>query len=563
MFKGRTKPFDPTEGVTRSLLRNIPEDYPRILFKDVTKEAGITFRHFSGERTTLLPEDMGSGAAWGDYDSDGDLDLYVVNESGPITLNPEEMAQGPANALYRNNGDGTFTDVAPEAGVDSRGNGMGAAWGDYDGDSDLDLYVTYYGPNILYRNNGNGTFTDVSEKAGVGDEGFGAGVTWGDYDRDGDLDLYVTNYVEFQFDETDLNRESTQYGVRIPHTLNPSSYDGGSNLLYRNNGNGTFTEIAKELGVDNPKGKGLAVTFCDFDGDRYPDIYVANDVSENAMFRNKGDGTFEDIGASSWAADYRGAMGLAVGDYDNDGDIDFFLTHWIAQENTLYNNLLVEYRNVEPNQLRFQDMADRVGLGEIALDFIGWGTDFFDYDNDGRLDLFVANGSTFENPKNTRLLLPQKNLLFWNKGEEGFFEVSAVSGDALARENVGRGATFGDYDGDGDVDIFIVVNGGPGILLQNEGGNENNWLKLKTRGVKSNRYGIGARVRATINGMTHIREVGAGTSYLSQNSIEVEFGLGKAETVELIEIDWPSGIHQKIENIAANQTLVVTETPSL
>jgi hypothetical protein len=325
-----------SSGITQSLVRQLPSDYPSITFTDVSEETGIIFHHFDATRSTLLPEDMGSGAAWADYDNDGDLDLYVVNFSGPLTWSEEEISQARGNALFRNNGDGTFIDIASEAGVDHRGWGMGAWWGDYDGDGDLDLYVTYYGPNILYRNNGDNTFTDVTGQAGVGDDSYSAGATWGDYDLDGDLDLYLCNYVDFSLGaDVEGRNMSAQYKISVPFTLNPSSYEPASNRLYRNNGDGTFTDVAQELGVHNPTGRSLSATFCDFDHDGLPDLYVANDVSSNAMYQNVGNGIFNDIGASSWAADYRGAMGLAIGDFDNDEDMDIFLTHWMAQENTL------------------------------------------------------------------------------------------------------------------------------------------------------------------------------------------------------------------------------------
>jgi len=553
-----TKPGEPIQGITQSLARNIPADYPRVVFTDVTESAGIKFKHFCGVRSSSLPEDMGSGAAWGDYDNDGDLDLYVVNFCGPIARqSPCSDCQG--NALYQNNGDGTFTDVAEKAGVNLKAFGMGAAWGDYDNDGDLDLYVTNYGPNVLFRNNGNGTFTDVTAPARVGDPRFSAGATWGDYNNDGYLDLYVCNYVDFRSDELDRSKTTLQFGLAVPFTLNPSSYNPLPNALYRNNRDGTFTDVARQIGVDNPDGRSLSASFCDFDGDGWPDLYVANDVSKNAMYRNLGNGRFADISATSWAADYRGAMGLAIGDYDNDGDMDMFITHWIAQENALYENFLDQFKGRDPNPLKFGDVADLEGLGEIALDFVGWGTDFFDYDNDGKLDLFVVNGHTFQDQESPERLIPQRNLLFWNKGREGFFEVGAVSGPALGQKHVGRGAAFADYDGDGDVDIFVVVHGGRPILLRNDGGNRNHWLKIRLKGSGKNRFGVGAQLKVTVSGQTQIREVGASSSYLSQNSLEVEFGFGRASTVDKLEIGWPSRQRQTLKDVKTDQTVVVAE----
>ncbi|MBI2190433.1 MAG: CRTAC1 family protein [Planctomycetes bacterium] len=549
----------PVPGLSDALARAIPADYPaRVAFTDVTQRAGIRFRHFNGDRASLIAEDMGSGAGWADYDLDGDLDLFIANAAGSILLPAQELARSPARcALYRNRGDGSFEDVAHQAGVDAALTGMGVAWGDYDNDGDLDLYVTAYGPNRLLRNDG-GRFLDVSREAGVDDDRFGAGAAWGDYDLDGDLDLYVANYVQFSFSETDRQRPAAAFRGDLPYTLNPSSYPPERNLLYRNNGDGTFSEVAKEAGCADPNGRGMSVSWVDFDGDLWPDLYIANDVSQNGVFRNRGDGSFEDVGASSLAADYRGAMGLAVGDPDNDGDFDLFLTHWIAQENALYEN---QRRSTDPNAPEgpalFMDMADARGLGQISLDAIGWGTEFIDFDNDGRLDLFVVNGSTFERPEDTRLLVPMLPFLFWNHGPAGFYEVGKISGDFFQRTIVGRGAAFGDYDNDGDVDAFVVVHGGPGILLRNDGGNASHWLKVRLGQTHRNRFAVGASVRLLAGGAWQTRQVGAGNSYLSHNSLELEFGLGQNPKADRIEIRWPDGHQQALQDISANQTIEI------
>ncbi|MDH3497206.1 MAG: CRTAC1 family protein [Gemmatimonadota bacterium] len=558
------RPGEAVQGLTADLARDLPPDYPRITFTDVTAQAGITFRHFAGHRTSQLPEDMGSGAAWGDYDDDGWLDLYVVNEAGPLTAaTPDEVARSPAHAaLYRNLGDGTFRDVSAEAGVQFRGWGMGATWADYDNDGRLDLFVTAYGDNVLYRNNGDGTFTDRTTAAGLGGRpGFWAGATWSDYDRDGFLDLYVTGYVEYR--HLADQGATRQYDVEQPAGINPSSFAPAANLLFRNKGNGTFAEVAVRAGVANPTGRSLGAVWADFDDDGWPDLYVANDVSDNVMFRNLGDGTFADVSHAARVADYRGAMGLAVGDWDGDQDLDLFVTHWIAQENALYSNLRAELeaRGAYLRQpIQFTDEADRYGLGQIALDFVGWGTSFFDYDNDGRLDLFVVNGSTLEEKRDRRLLVPMRDLLFWNRGaDDGFYEVSPVSGPYFAQTHVGRGAAFGDYDNDGDVDVFIVNNGGPAILLRNDGGNRQRWLGVALEGTKSNRFGVGARVRLVAGGTIQVREVGAQSSYLSQNSLIEHFGLGTANGVDTLEIRWPSGTRQIVSAPAPNRVLHVVE----
>ena len=559
------RPGEAIEGLTAELARTLPDDHPRVLLTDVTEEAGIGFRHFSGVRSSQLPEDMGSGAAWGDYDNDGWLDLYVANMVGPLTMSPDEVAASPAHAaLYHNDGDGTFSEVSAAAGVGFRGWAMGVGWGDYDNDGWLDLVVTAYGQNALYHNNGDGTFTERAEEAGLGGvEGFWAGASWGDYQRDGHLDLHVAGYVSYE--RLADPGTSSHYDVEEPATINPSSFRPERNLLYRNNGDGTFSEVAGKAGVPGRKGRSLEAVWTDFDQDGWPDLYVANDVSDNVLYRNLGDGSFADISHAARVADYRGAMGVAVGDWDGDSDMDMVVTHWIAQENALYSNRFSEGEEAASTEassspLRFRDEADRFGLGQIALDYIGFGTSFFDYDNDGRLDLFVTNGSTFQQRENPLLLVPMQDQLFWNRGPvEGFYDVSSVSGEYFEREYGGRGAAFGDYDNDGDVDVFIVNNGGPGILLRNDGGNRNRWLEVRLEGRQSNRSAIGTRLRLVVGGTVQIREVGSQASYLSQNSLTEHFGLGAAPRADTLEILWPSGSRQVLLDVAADQLLDVVE----
>jgi hypothetical protein len=557
------RPGEDIEGLTAELARSIPPDYPRITFVDVTREAGIDFHHFSGLRSTQLPEDMGSGAAWGDYDNDGWPDLFVVNQVGPLTMTAEEVGSSEAHcALYHNNGNGTFIEVSEWAGVDYRGWGMAAAWGDYDNDGWTDLFVSSYGENVFFQNNGDGTFTDVTAKTGLGGlTGFWAGASWADFNRDGFIDLYVTGYVKYT--HKDDKKVSKQYDVEVPTSINPSSFEPERNLLYRNNGNGTFTEVAERAGVLDLQGRSLSAVWCDFDEDGWADLYVANDVSDNVFFRNLGSETFEEISHAAWIADYRGAMGLAVGDWDLDADTDMFITHWIAQENALYNNQrtqLAIYGSAGQNAVRFIDEADRRGLGQIALDYIGFGTFFFDYDNDGDLDLFVANGSTFQEKEDPTLLVAMEDQLFWNRGaDDGFYEVSGVSGAYFKSKFVGRGAAFADYDNDGDVDIFIANNGGPAVLLRNDGGNQNNWLQVSLRGAQSNSQGVGATIRLVVGGNVLIRQVGAQSSYCSQNSLIEHFGLGSQTFADTLEVNWPSGIQQRSYDIPANQTIRVLE----
>jgi hypothetical protein len=329
-------------GITAELARSLPPDYPRVSFVDVTQEAGIAFRHFWGQRSSQIPEDMGSGAAWGDYDNDGWPDLFLVNLVGPITLTPDEVRRSPAQAaLYHNNRDGTFSDMSLAAGIELRAWSMGAEWGDDDNDGWPDLVVSTYGENVLYHNHGDGTFTDVTRQAGLGGKrSFWSGVAWGDYDRDGFLDLYITGYVKYS--HPGGGPGSPGYDTENPASINPNSFLPERNLLYHNNGDGTFTEVAAAAGVLGDQGKSLEAAWVDFDEDGWPDLYVANDVTDNQLFLNLKNGRFRDISHQAAVADYRSAMGLAIGDWDGDGDQDMFITHWIAQENALYSNLLAQ-----------------------------------------------------------------------------------------------------------------------------------------------------------------------------------------------------------------------------
>jgi len=541
------RPGQEVEGLTATLSRDLPDDPPEVRFVDAAAEAGIGARHFPGVRSSQLPEDMGSGAAWGDYDNDGWQDLLLVNIAGPLggaEAGPAEDASRGEDAqsgedaptagrstLYRNLGNGRFEDATDASGIRHAAVGMGAAWADYDGDGWRDLVITAYGSNTLYRNAGDGTFVDVTRAAGLSrDVGFWSGAAWGDYDRDGDPDLYVTGYARYT-PGANAGVRLLQYDVEVPASLNPSSYRPERNLLYRNEGDGTFTEVAAAAGVDGLEGRGLSAVWADFDGDGWLDLYVANDVSDNALYRNRGDGTFEDVSHAALVADYRGAMGLAVGDWDGDGDPDLFITHWIAQENALFTN-----RGSPARPLQFLDEADRYGLGQIALDYVGWGTSFFDYDNDGRPDLFVANGSTFQRDDDPTRLVPMQDQLFWNRGDEGFFDVSAVAGPWFVERHVGRGAAFADYDRDGDVDIVVVNHGERPALLRNEGGNRAAWLAVALAGDP-----VGARVRVVAAGRSRVQWLGVQSSYLSGNSPVLHFGLGEAAVVDTVEVTWPDG----------------------
>ena len=494
---------------------------------------------------------MGSGAVFFDYDNDGNLDLYIVNGAA---LPGFAMQPPPANILYRNDGAGRFTDVTDAAGVGDASYGMGGVAGDYDNDGDADLYVTNFGRNLLYQNNGDGTFTDVTESAGVaGGDRWSSSCAFVDYDHDGNLDLYVVNYLNYDLakdkDWVDWKGEKT-YG-------NPQVYQGISDLLFRNNGDGTFTDATRYAGVHNDGGKGLGVTCGDYDNDGRIDIYVANDTTPNFLYRNIGDGRFVDIGPFSGAAYNEhgvaeGGMGVDFGDYNNDAFLDIFVTNFAYETNTLYHNTTIG---------ALIDHTDIAKLGEASFLKLAFGTKFFDADNDGDLDLFVANGhlySTIESDSDT-LEYAQADQLFLNTGKSSFVDASAESGEYFSTKRVGRGAAFGDYDNDGDTDIFVVNLNQEAALLRNEGGNKNNWLMIKTVGVKSNRDGIGARIKLIGESGTQIREVAAGSSYLSGHDLRCLFGLGAENRVPRIEITWPSGLTQTLTDLSVNQLLLVTE----
>lgn len=555
-------PGETTPGVTSDLYKPVPKNYPHVSFSDVSHQAGIDFKHFYGQRTTQLPEDMGSGAAWIDYDQDGYEDLLVVNEVGPLNMSAAQIEHSPARCrLYHNNGDGTFTDVTLKAGIRFKGWGMGIAVGDVDNDGYPDVFITAYGKNVFYHNNGNGTFTDETQKAGLGGKkGFWTGASWGDYDRDGYLDLYVCGYVKYApLEGSSISKRNNN---EEPAGINPLTFPAERNLLYHNNKNGTFTEVATQAGVADPHGRSLSASWCDYNNDGWPDLYVANDVSDNCLFLNQGNGTFMEVSHLAHISDYRSAMGLAVGDWNHDGKMDVFVTHWLAEENGFYINKshTKSGNSSELQPLKFEDEADKYGLGQLSLDYVGWGTSFFDYDNDGRLDLMVVNGSTNQEERDPQKLVPMKNLLFWNEGtEKGFGDVSSVSGEAISYSNVGRGAAFADYNNDGNVDVFIVNNGGQGVLLRNDGGTLNHWIEIKLLGTKSNRSAIGAKLRIETNSWSQYLEVNDQSSYLSQNSLIQHFGLGKAKEVNRLVIDWPSGIHQVFQHIPADQRIEITE----
>lgn len=573
------RPDEQLDDITNELARQLPPDAPRPRLTDATAAAGLAdFRNFAGDRTSQLPEDMGPGVAWGDFDNDGDDDLFLVSAGGALNVPAAEL---PPCALFENLGDGTFRRAPgfPELRV----RGLGAAWGDCDGDGYLDLVVTGYNVLRLFGNEaGSGRFTPDSRLPDL--KGFWSSASWADYDHDRRLDLYVCNYVEYSENQANHDRLSDQIGTAVPFTLNPASYPGGRNALFHQNADETFTDVAGELKVQNPEGRSLGGLWHDFDNDGWLDLYVANDVSDNVFYRNVG-GRFTDISHGAWVADYRSAMGLVAGDFDRDGDDDLHVTHWVAQENALYENLWADLHT--PNTLtnrvtqaaglatssagvattnqspavRFVDIADQKGLGQIALPFVGWGTDFVDLDQDGWLDLLVVNGSTIEaDGPSPKRLQPQEAFVFWNQNGRHFHNL-APAHPGLSQKHVSRGLACADFDNDGDQD-FIVADLGEGVRLYRNDLAAGNWLKVRLRSKNAagqpNGCGDGSTVIAWV-GETPLRRSVTGVSYLSQHSHTLHWGLGAAPRVDRLEIRWAAGDTNFIAGVEANASYELVE----
>jgi hypothetical protein len=525
-----------------------------VRYTDVRREAGITFLEDSTQtEEKYYLETMGTGVAWLDYDQDGLMDLFFVESGETDAYKPPHPLR---SALYRNNGDGTFTDVTEKAGVGGTGHyGQGVAVGDYDNDGYPDLYVTGYGRAILYHNNGDGTFTDVTAKAGVADEGgWSTSAGWFDYDRDGWLDLVVTNYIEWT-PKTNLWCGERRPGYRS--YCNPGNYKGQKTKLYHNNHDGTFTDVSDSSGVGKPESKGMGVVLADFNNDGWPDIAIANDTWPNFLFLNKHDGTFEDVSlvsglAASEDGRYEAGMGIDAADVDGDGWLDVYITHLDFELNRLYHN---------NHDGTFDDYTYRSGIGNKAILQSGVSMKFLDYDNDGWNDIVQLNGAMLDNVQlyHSEVSYKEPLLMFRNLGKGQFEKVSDALGPDFLRPVAGRGIATADYDNDGDIDIAINNRGDYPELLRNDGGNLNHWLEVLLIGTRSNRDGIGASLKLTSEGFVHVEQSKGGMSYMSASDPRIFFGLGKRTKIESLEIAWPSGQVDKLTGLAVDRIIAVKE----
>jgi hypothetical protein len=524
-----------------------------IEFTDVTAEAGIHFKHNSGAfGKKYLPETIGSGLAFLDYDNDGWQDILFVNSMDW----PENKKHRSYPALYHNNHDGTFTDVTAQAGLAVEMYGIGVAAADYDNDGNIDIYITCVGPNHLFRNLGGGKFADVTKSAGVGDPGFSTSAVWFDYDNDGKLDLFVGNYVDWT-PQTDLY--CTLDGKNKSYCT-PQTYKGQSATLYHNRGNGSFENVTAKAGLNDPAGKTLGVALLDYDDDGWMDLFVANDTEPNKLYHNNHNGTFTDNAvvagvAFSEAGTARAGMGVDAADYDGSGRQSVVIGNFTNESIALYHN---------DGSGLFTDDAPASGIGKVSAQSLTFACFFFDYDLDGLPDIFAANGHVSDDISVVQptVKYAQPPHLFHNKGKKKFEEVTAKLGRALNRAIVGRGAAYGDFDNDGDLDLLITTNNGPARLLRNDNANQNDVLRVRTVGTRSNRDGIGAKVVVkTSKGRSIFEMVRTGSSYCSQSELPLTFGLGKPEegTTLTVEITWPSGQKDRIADVKPNQTITVQE----
>ena len=544
------------------LLRGTPLD---VQFVNVAREAGLRTKTIFGDekRNRYLLETNGCGVAFLDYDNDGWLDIFFVNG----TRFEAKYAPGaaPVSRLYKNNRDGTFTDVTLKAGVGRTGWGQGVCVGDYDNDGNEDIYVSYWGENALWHNNGDGTFTDLAVKAGVsanpgnGQWRWSTGCAFLDYDRDGLLDLFVANYIDFDLKTAPLPESGPCLYKGLLVACGPPGLKGAKNILYRNNGDGTFSDVSEKAGILKTSGTyGLGVLVSDFDNDGWPDIYVADDSTSSALYKNNHDGTFTEMAIEAgvaYSADGKpqAGMGVSAADYDCDGWFDIVKANFAGDTHSLYHNL---------GNMFFDDQTFQAGLGTNTR-FLSWGIGFIDYDNDGWADIFVCNGHVYPEVGETDLEsgFRQRKLLYRNLGNGHFEDISLQAGPGIQERVPGRGCAFGDFDNDGDLDIVVnCVNDYP-QLLRCDSSTGNNWLKVKTVGVKSNRSGIGARIYCTTGKHRQMDEVRSGGSYDSQHDMRVHFGLAKETTADL-EIHWPSGVVDVLPGVRCNQVLVVKEGSS-
>ena len=536
--------------------RKIDPQPPIPIFEDIAQQAGLTVPHLSSNEKRYVIESMSGGVGLFDCDNDGKLDIVTVNGS---TVDRYREGGDLMVTLYHQEADLKFSDITQKAGLTRKGWGMGVAVADFDNDGNLDLYVTGYGGNVLYRNKGNCTFEDVTERAGVRAGGFSTGAGWADYDRDGNVDLFVSRYVHVDMNDLPAFGSSRFCNFKgVPVQCGPWGMQGETDLLFHNKGDGTFEEVSRKAGVSDPEGYyGLGVIWGDYDNDGWPDLFVADDATPNHLYHNNHDGTFIDVGmvsgiALSGEGQARGSMGVSWGDYQHRGRLDMFITEFADQPNTLYRNM---------GEQGFDDVSYRARVGQSSLPYVGWGTSFFDMDNDGWLDLFVANGHVY--PQMDRVsgsaAYAQPMLLYRNKRDGTFEEVSKQAGLTEMPLKSRRGAAFGDIANNGNIDVVVLNVGEPPTLLLNTAKNSNHRVLFQLVGMKSNRAAIGARVTIHAGGVMQFDEVRGGGSYLSQNDLRLHFGLGSATTMESVEIRWPSGKLETVKNVAGDSIYTIVE----
>jgi hypothetical protein len=530
-----------------------------IRLRDATEASGINFVHTDGSAGRRhIVETVTCGLGLMDYDGDGYLDILFLT-GGPLSGGPPPD-HPPTNALYRNNRDGTFTDVTARSGVGLPAYAMGCAVADYDNDGDEDVFITNYGAHRMLRNQGDGTFLDVTDRAGLAGASFGpsccgAGCAFLDYDRDGQVDLFVGNYLEF-----DLAKAQPCLQANVPVYCSPRTYPMVPNRLYRNQGDGTFRDVSQSSGIGRHKGYAMGLACSDFDGDGWTDVYVGNDVMENFLFRNRRDGTFEEIGLAAGVAvdqygEPQGSMGSNAGDYDGDGRFDLIVTDYQGQVNTLYRNL-----GTPRGLLQFQDVTVETGVGTGSRPLVTWGCGFVDFDNDGVRELFTAAGHLQDTVEqyDGSTTYKQRSLLLRQRGGR-FVDISAESGSGLLRVESSRGAVFGDLNNDGKVDIVVLNARSRPTLMINQTPTQDHWVLLKLVGTRSNRSAVGAVARLTAGGRTQVDEVRAGRGYQSAEDLRLHFGLGTNAVIDRLEIRWPNGLEEVHPRLAADRVIRLTE----